>query len=309
MTNNSQSVVVVLSTFNGEKYLREQLDSLLNQSHKNTRILVRDDGSIDDTRKILDLYSRTNSNFDVFHGDNIGVVASFLQLIKMVPPKTDYVALCDQDDVWNIDKIERAISCLTAIGSGTPVMYCGAVEIVDENLIHLRSGRHPRRQLSLKNALVENVATGCTIVINKAAQGLIAGKSARAHKIAMHDWWLYLVISAFGLVIFDESQKMKYRQHGNNVVGSFVGIKFWANRIWRQFGSNKKEIHNQLKELLHVYGSDMTHENQLLIKSFLHQTSTKNTLSRILYAANSTVYRQRTVDNILLRVLIVLGRI
>ena len=134
MPHNSPLVVVVLSTFNGEQYLREQITSLLNQTHTNVQIIVRDDGSQDRTREILADFSHKFERVNVSYERNIGVVGSFLRLLELVPEDVNYVALCDQDDVWRGDKIERALSMLGEVDGATPAMYCGAVEVVDENL-------------------------------------------------------------------------------------------------------------------------------------------------------------------------------
>lgn len=123
-------VVIIFSTYNGERYLGEQLDSLLFQTHKNIRVIVRDDGSKDGACEILRVYSRNHSNIEVLFENNIGVVSSFLSLLKMVPSDAEYVALCDQDDVWNDNKVERALSYISNVERDIPVIYFRAVEIL-----------------------------------------------------------------------------------------------------------------------------------------------------------------------------------
>lgn len=309
MADTLPVVVVVLSTFNGERYLREQLNSLLGQTYKNIKIVVRDDGSKDETCEILGCYLRDHNNVDVLFEHNIGVVASFLRLLDLVPPDAEYIALCDQDDVWKEDKIERAISLISRVEAVNPAMYCGAVEVVDEDLKHLGVKKQVEREPSLRNALVQNVATGCTTVLNRAALKLVTGKKIAVSKIGMHDWWLYQVISAFGVVLFDETPKILYRQHGGNVIGSSSGIKLWVNRIKRYLGEDKRRIRCQAEELLHVYGENMCKKNYKLVSEFLKRTQGNNIVDRLAYAIHTPVYRQRLVDDIILRTLIVFARI
>lgn len=309
MAHNLPVVVIVLSTFNGERYLKEQINSLLSQTYKNIKIIVRDDGSEDGTRQILERFLGDNKNINVVFERNIGVVGSFLQLLDSVPPDAEYVALCDQDDVWHEDKIERAISLIGGVEPANPVMYCGAVEVVDENLNRIGIVRHVQRKPSLENALVQNVVTGCTAIINRAALRLITGKKVAVNKIRMHDWWLYQVISAFGLILYDDTPKIQYRQHGGNVVGSSSGIKLWVNRIKRYLGANNKAIRCQANELLCVYGSEMSRRNYSLISEFLERTQAINIVARLAYAIRTPVYRQSIIDDIVLRALIVIGRI
>lgn len=309
MPHNSSVVVVVLSTFNGARYLTEQLNSLINQTYQNVQIIVRDDGSEDETCEILKGFSQEYGRVNVLCEHNIGVVGSFLRLLELVPSDTDYVALCDQDDVWSEDKIERAISMIGEVEPGCPAMYCGAVEVVDENLNYIRVEKLAKREPSLENALVQNVAIGCTTMINRAALRLVTGKKVSVSEILMHDWWLYQVISAFGTVLFDNAPKTQYRQHGGNVIGSSSGVKLWVDRIERQLGPNNRVIRRQAKELLRAYGSEMCAKNCRLVSEFLVRTADNNIGGRLAYALRTPVYRQSRVDDLVLRALIVFSRI
>ena len=309
MDSNLPLVVVVLSTFNGERYLREQLESLFCQTYKNIEIIVRDDGSGDSTVEILQDVARGHDELSVVPGRNIGVIGSFLELLDMVPANAGFVALCDQDDVWQEDKIERAVSMIADLDASSPAMYCGAVDIVDERLNHIRVERQARREVSLENALVQNVATGCTTLLNQAALQLVTSKSVVADRIGMHDWWLYQVVSTFGRVVFDSTPKILYRQHGQNVVGYASGIHIWINRIKRQLGPKSKIIRKQANELLRLYGDEMPAENQLLIREFLERTQSSSITERVAYALKSPVFRQSSFDDLVLRSMMVFAQI
>src|SRR5690242_5828721 len=127
-----ESVVILLSSYNGERFLREQLDSLLQQTHGNTRILVRDDGSTDGTRAILDAYAGRHGNIQGAYGDNLGHVRSFFWLLDHAPADAAYLCFSDQDDVWEADKVARGVRALDGIDQ--PAMVFTNVHIVDASL-------------------------------------------------------------------------------------------------------------------------------------------------------------------------------
>src|SRR5437868_4338449 len=162
----NRRIQVLLSTHEGERYLRPLLDSVLGQDHANLDILVRDDGSSDGTRATLDDYA-AGGRVSVVLGENIGVVRSFFELLRIASPEADYVALCDQDDVWLPDKMSRALGFLAGAASGTPLLYASRLQVVDERLSPIEMSPKPRRPLVLGNALVENLLPGCTMVLNR----------------------------------------------------------------------------------------------------------------------------------------------
>ena len=156
-------IQILMSTYNGENYLREQLDSLLNQTYENIKILIRDDGSKDGTIQILKEYSEKYPNkIECIFDENIGVIKSFFELMKKSDEKCNYFAFCDQDDFWLKEKVEKAIE---QIKEEIPFLYCSNTILVDENLKILKINNE-KKEIDLNNILVENCATGCTVVIN-----------------------------------------------------------------------------------------------------------------------------------------------
>ena len=188
-------------------------------------------------------------------------------------------------------------------------MYCGALEIVDENLQHIRVESRSKRRPSLENALVQNIATGCTTVVNRAAVRLTLENKVEASEILMHDWWLYQVVSAFGSVIYDDTPRIKYRQHGANVIGSSSGFKLWAERLKRQLGSNRGAIRRQAKELARAYGADMSERNAQMVSDFLRGTGSVEIRTRVAYAIRTSVHRQSRIDDMILRLLMMISRV
>ncbi|MEQ1667693.1 MAG: glycosyltransferase, partial [Sulfuriferula sp.] len=188
--DKSRKVTILLSTYNGSKFLQQQLDTLYQQTYSNISILVRDDGSSDTTRSILE-GAQLKGRVDVLaQHNNLGPALSFFELLRQAAlTETGYVAFCDQDDFWQPEKIAQAVAALSGVAANRPAMYCSRVELVDEHLNHIGFGDVPRK-LGFGNALVENVATGCTIVLNRQAIDLLC--ESLPSNPQMHDWWCYL---------------------------------------------------------------------------------------------------------------------
>jgi glycosyltransferase involved in cell wall biosynthesis len=234
------NVCVLLSTYNGGKFLRQQIDSVLNQKNINVFLFIRDDGSTDPlTLRVLSDYAEYE-NIKILIGDNLGVVGSFWQLLKD-SPKADYYAFCDQDDLWGERKLIEAVKLLNITNSFIPLLYCSSLEYVDVELNTIGFSRKPKSTYSLKNSIVENIATGCTVIINNELRD-IALKTKSIDSIVMHDWWLYLLASAYGSVVFDSNSYIKYRQHDNNVVGGTPNYYINLLRRVKRFSSRKNNV-------------------------------------------------------------------
>lgn len=299
-------VQVLLSTFNGEKFLGALMDSLIHQDYPNVEILVRDDGSEDDTLSILSQYTSFD-NVSIFRGRRLGVPESYFELLRMSSASADYLAFCDQDDVWEKDKISRAVDFLEQLPQAVPSLYCSRVLLVDEELNVIGRSQIPKRGPSFENAIVQNIATGCTIVINKASrQLLLQGVPKRA---VMHDWWMYLVISAFGKVIYDPEPRILYRQHSSNVIGSkSSAMTRWIRRIQRFLKSGRLHlVTEQANEFRRIYGLLLPEEKKAILDRFID--SQKSFTGRLRYSFLGEVHRQTIIDNTILRLLIILNRI
>ena len=302
------TVHILLSTYNGERYLEEQLNSLFEQDLPlGMRVWVRDDGSSDGTLGILRRFeSQYAGRFHVDAGHNIGVVRSFFHLLEKTP-NDGYFAFCDQDDVWNSDKLARAIAKLETVPENVPAVYCSRTELTD------RTGRHlgywppiPRKGPAFENALIENIAVGCTIVMNGAAKRLIADALPNPGAVIMHDWWVYLCVSAFGKVIYDPQPSIRYRQHGSNAVGGtnrFVRkwrVKFASFRRNRR----KFKLRVQATEFNRLFGAKLPAGHRRVLIEFLEPRT--SLASRIRYAFSTKLYRQLPLDNLLFRILYIL---
>ncbi len=224
-------VTILLATFNGAAHVAEQLQSYCHQTHGDWSLLVSDDGSTDDTCAIVRDFARRNPERRVtlLRGPGKGSAANFLSLLRAAG-KAPLVAFSDQDDVWFADKLARAVAALKACdGSG---IYGGRTTIADKHLRPLHNSLLFRRAPSFGNALVQNIAGGNTMVINRAALDFLQPASHHADKIISHDWWCYqMVTGSGGAMIYDAEPCLFYRQHGENQIGANDSLAAAASRV------------------------------------------------------------------------------
>ena len=299
---NPPSVAVLLSTYNGTKFLKEQLESLRAQQGVSVRLCVRDDGSSDDTPAILRRYREMWPDLnDVSYGPNLGVAASFLQLLRTAPEDADYYAFCDQDDVWLPRKLARAIKILSSMDG--PALYCSNITCVAEDLRMLGTPP-PHRDHRFQHLLFENIATGCTLVLNPAARALI-NSQLPSRNVVMHDWWCALIVAALGNLYYDPEPSLLYRQHGGNLVGMdanwVVQKAKHAMRLLRERRSFYR-IHAQAAELLRLYGSQMPSGHRETLNRLV--TSKRSWHARAAYAMSGQIVHRDILGSAVVRGLI-----
>lgn len=215
-----EKVQILLSTYNGEKYLKEQIESIIKQEEVEISILIRDDGSTDGTMQILTELAKKYNNIAFYQGKNLGPARSFMELVKHSEDVVSYYAFADQDDVWKPKKIITAIQKLQN-QEKVPSLYISAVEIVDENLNTIGIKKVAGNP-TLEGAIIKNFAYGCTQVFNKKMRDSI--NQYKPNYLIMHDSWITRICYAIGgKVIIDENSYIQYRQHEGNVVGAKEG--------------------------------------------------------------------------------------
>jgi hypothetical protein len=226
------NVAILLSTRNGAAFLNDQLDSLLNQSHSDWQIFWRDDGSWDRTPDLMRDFAAGNGAGRVTDlNDNmghVGIAASFLGLLRRAP-RGRIVAFADQDDVWLPEKLARGVAALQDMPAKMPGLYCARQHLVTADLQHVKDSPRMRGALGFPQAMTQNVATGCTVMLNGEAARLLADSADPPG--TLHDWWAYLLVSAAGgQVVMDDTPTVLYRQHANNAVGVPLspGRRAWA---------------------------------------------------------------------------------
>lgn len=218
-----KKVCVLLSTYNGEKYLRELLNSVLNQTDVDFQIFVRDDGSSDSTVEILKEYQEKGLLTLGDCGKNLGFSRSFSWLIDNAP-YCDYYACCDQDDIWLPKKLSNAVSALSACDD-IPALYNTNLIVVGKDLKEITRKSHIHRSANPKKPFAEtvlqNMVYGCTVVFNNKLRELY--KTIPSHLIFSHDYTLTGLATAFGKAVYEENPQILYRQHDNNTVGFYKG--------------------------------------------------------------------------------------
>ena len=227
----SPRIAVLLATLNGEAFLDEQIASLAAQDVSRLDVVASDDGSTDGTLSILrDWQARwTKGTFTIVSGPGQNFAENFRALLCLLDDQVDYVAFSDQDDVWDTDKLSAAIRALEE--EAGPALYGGRTRLVDARLRPLGLSPLFGRPPHFRNAIVQSLAGGNTMVLNRAGFVLVSA-SARRTGFVSHDWWCYLIVSgAGGRVYYDPVPRIAYRQHGNNAVGDNSGIRARLHRM------------------------------------------------------------------------------
>ena len=251
MIDEKYKVCVLLATYNGEKYLKEMINSLIQQEKVKVQILVRDDNSSDETTNILNEY-KEKKLLDWYSGPHLGVEKNFLDLISHAPD-CDFYALCDQDDVWDKNKLFVARDKISNDGSDRiPKLYASSLNVVDENLQHISTQTINSERNVFARYIFPGMA-GCTMVFNNVLKQIIV--SGNPTYLRMHDIWIYDVcVAVGGRVVLDEDSYIMYRQHANNT----VGIK--RESIFSMFDTyvNKCNVSGHHQSLVNCYERQMT---------------------------------------------------
>lgn len=272
-------ITILLAAHNGAAYIREMVDSVMAQSCRNFLLVLSDDGSEDETREILRSYASANPGTILYYDSKLrfgNAQKHFLHLLKKFHD-TPYIMFCDQDDVWHTDKVEKTLRFMRSLEQNTeePVLVHTDLRVVDRDLKEIApsfieySRLHGDR-LKLNELLVQNVVTGCTVMINHALAELVCCHEA-GDAILMHDWWLALAASAFGRIGFLREPTMDYRQHGGNTVGA----KGFASMSWQLSKLRNNEIHRvfvqtteQAAEFEKVFRPMLSNEQARMLRDF-----------------------------------------
>jgi glycosyltransferase involved in cell wall biosynthesis len=306
----SKKVAILLCTMRGERYLRQQLDSIAIQTYTNWEVWASDDGSDDTTLDILEEYRvRWGENrLSIRSGPSQGFVSNFFSLVCNSEIKADYYAYADQDDVWQADKLHRAVEWLEQSTNEIATLYCARTCLVDAENRQIGFSPLFRKTPGFANALVQNIGGGNTMVFNESAHVLLCDASKDVQVVA-HDWWTYIVISGCGgRVYYDPVPSVQYRQHGNNLIGSNSG---WAMRLLRirmLFRGRLKDWNTQNIAALQRIYTKLTPHNRDILEKFMKVRS-PSFMTRLSGLRQSGIYRQTFIDNIALMIAAALKKI
>lgn len=306
---NNEKVAICMATYNGEKYISEQINSILNQTYQNFVIYIRDDGSTDNTMSVIESMASGDERIKIIR-DNLKLRSAhknFAEVLKIATESDEfeYFMFCDQDDFWLENKIELCIErirkCIAEYGRNIPILVHTDLMVVDSKLTVLSESFMKYRALDayetrLNRLLVQNNVTGCTMMWNKSLNGII---NLSDERVVMHDWWMTIVASLTGKIIFIDKPTIKYRQHENNVVGAtkVKSLKFILNRLLM---SNKiKETFklsvSQAEGILNIY-KDKLSSDEIKILSIYASLYNYNKIKRLNIVFKNKFFKQGKIQ-------------
>ena len=297
-----KEIAIILSAFNGEKYIAEQIESIMSQSFIDFDLYIHDDGSSDSTAQIINEFANKYENIKIIvDKKGLKYPSCFIEMLKNIQGYRFY-AFCDQDDVWEKDKLLEAIQCLNTKDNSCPVLYYSAVNYTDSKLNFIRSSRFAERKneickLSLQQLLFGGEAMGMTFVFNELAKkALIKANETRAYK----DWFLKIYCAACGEVYYNSNPSAKYRRHDTAVTNASNP----SGKLGRYLGQIKEiflssnsfeEQRNILPYVKENYLLDIKGENLSLVLLF---TSKKTILTQLKKTFWLKRYRKKIVDEL-----------
>ncbi|WP_417262498.1 glycosyltransferase [Celeribacter sp.] len=291
------TVGIVLALHKPQHWIEAQLQSIHGQSVSDWHLLIRDDGPVSEITLKLRDDAVQDTRVTYAQRTSDGFVSNFLQGLMELPEACDWAAFSDQDDIWHPDKLARAIASLAPF-DGRPALYCSRRVILKSDGRKSLSQVY-RRAPSFGNALIENIAPGNTIVLNRAALELARETAGQAMQVFAHDWWLYQLITGVGgAVQYDPAPTVEYRQHDANLLGAGEQRRHWfGNKIKVMKGEYRRRLDLQTAALKQVT-SYLTPENQKLLGDF--EIARKQTALRARLCAMSRlpVYRQAPASQI-----------
>lgn len=279
-------IAIIMGTYNGEKYIKEQIGSILAQDYKEWKLFIFDDGSRDDTEAIVNEYIKIYPGKIYFYKNkgNYGPAGNFFNGIKeaavMLAPDAEYFCFSDQDDVWVEDKLSRSLAKIMQIEDGGPALVFSDVAITDKNLTitadsYFEAEKVDKTKISLNYLLMENKLIGGTVMVNRALVNLeLKAEEAGLipyEKAKMHDWWFGLLAAAFGKIGYVEGFTEYYRQHGNNVVGGESFNSYLKARISKidEIRHRIDENISQGEEFLKYFGEMLAEPELSIVKEFV----------------------------------------
>ena len=304
------TIHILLATYNGAKYLQEQLESLAQQKYKKWTLTISDDGSTDETIEIIKAFAKKRQEqIRLLQGPSIGSsTRNFFHLIKQIPVENKEVlyAFCDQDDVWLNNKLVSAVQWHASQLDDPIRLYCGRTQYVNKQLKPISLSSNVGRHASFANALVQNIASGNTMVFNSGV--LAALKKIHPENSVWHDWTTYLITTAIGgSVGFDDKAHVLYRQHETNVIGANNGLISKIFRLKSLFKGRYKKWNDTNLSALYDINKEITPSSQKLLKNFCELRALEVPNQRIKSWLKTPIRRQTPVSNLSLGFAIFLG--
>ena len=299
--HNPKTVAALMCTYRGEKYLRRQLETIAGQTYPHWKLFVSDDGSDDGTLRVLTDFQESGygDRIRIFPGPRKGFANNFFSLIARSEVRADFYAFTDQDDEWAECKLERAVDALERMPPDAPVLYGSRSELVDEQGTRIGYSRHYRRRSSFSNALVQNIVSGNTMVMNNTAMDLLR-EAGTDLEVSAHDWWAYLLVTGSGgMMVYDPYPTIRYRQHANNLYGSNVSVRAIVKRVRKMLAGDFRQWNAQNLAALRAR-SALLHEDSRRLLEMFEESRRGSSLRRVWNLYRAGIYRQTVAQQLAL---------
>ena len=309
--SNVSKIAIFLCTFDGGKYLAEQLESIKAQSNNNWTLYVSDDGSTDNTLAILKKFRQSwgAERLAIQEGPRKGYAANFLSLVSNNDIQADYFAFSDQDDIWKPDKLQHAVEKIAPFRQEQATLFCSRSEYVNEDGLHIGYSKTRTKMFAFNNALVENIAGGNTMVFNQPARSLLKKINDSEMPIVSHDWTLYQVVTSMnGKVLFDNMPTILYRQHGKNVIGAKLSSTNYLDRILIYCRGDFRKSTDMNLAALQSIRNEMSESAKNDMMKF-QKIRTSNFVMKLINIGNPGVRRHSKLENLILLLGIIFGRV
>lgn len=301
-----KKVLVLMSTFNGEKYIEKQIESIENQKTDCViDVLIRDDGSSDNTVDIIKRINKKYNNIKLIVGCNVGFNNSFFELFRMAEGY-DYYAISDQDDIWKDTKIQESVCVLKDKGEDIPIVFGSCSCIIDDDERILGVTRQANKDLSLKNTIIQNIVPGHSQMFNNKMLDFLK-KENDVKQIYVYDYWITNVAMVFGKLYFSNEPLVKYRVHNSNTIGYGKNKLGWVKeRLRRVQNGDGKKITKQIKHFYTEYGEYIDDDSKKEIKNYIESRVTL--FRRLKFVFVTKLYRQRMMETIFFKIAYLMGR-
>lgn len=308
------AVGILLAVYDGAADLPAQLDSLVAQDDPDWHLLVSDDGSRDASPALIAALRARMPQRQVIclNGPGRGAAQNFLFLLRQwrhhMPPGS-WLAFCDQDDVWLTDRLSRGRAALASVPDGVPALYCSRTWITDADMIGRRLSAARPRPPGFRNALVQNIASGNTILLNPAAATLVSAAAEEIADVVVHDWWVYLMVTgAGGQVLHDDTPTLLYRQHAGNQIGANDHLRARLKRIRQLLRGDFRDWNSVNIAALSAARHRLSAENRAVLEGFIAMRQAP-LMRRLRTLASLRLYRQSRPAQMALWLAAVLGRL
>lgn len=307
MDLRDKNVLVMMSTYNGELYITDQIHSIMNQK-SNCRIVlrIRDDGSKDKTCEIIKkLQIDYGDRIELVEGQNLGYNGSFFELIKTAEGY-DYYAFSDQDDVWMEEKVQTAVEWMEkeSLVYNGPVLYASTSYLVEDDLIPYGTTRKQQRKFTLYNTIVQNICPGHNQFMNEKLVEIVKSKIANA-EVYVYDSWVTNLAMLFGRILFNNDPQTYYRQHNLNQLGAGAGsMKQLMTSIKHSKAGHGLKYRRQIESFVELNKDDM---DKTELKELLYFINSKTFFTRFLFAIRTKLHRQKRIESIAFRCAIIFG--